>query len=230
MCGRYSLIQGEDALRAQFDLDAFGFDWQPRYNMAPQQPVPIIVAHRGRRTIGLVRWGLVPAWAPTDAADMKTINARAETVATKPTYRDAFRLRRCIVPASGFYEWRKEAGGSRTPHVVRPGGPEALAFAGLWEKWRDPDGRTVTTCTIVTTAAAPEIRHIHDRMPVILDRTGQRLWLDPETDLETLTSLLQPPADARLQAYVVSRLVNSVANDSPDLLLPAERPDPELFE
>jgi len=230
MCGRYYLIHGEPALRAQFDLDTFGFEWRPRYNIAPQQPVPIIIEHRGRRAIGLVRWGLVPAWAPDESAALKTVNARAETVATKPAYRDAFRLRRCIVPASGFYEWRKEATGGRTPHAVQPGGREALAFAGLWEKWRGPDGRTVTTCTIVTTEAAPEIRHIHERMPVILGRVGQRLWLDPETDLEALQALLQPPPDAGLQAYVVSRLVNSVANDSPDCLLPAERPDPELFE
>lgn len=229
MCGRYYLSHDETALRAQFDLDAFGFEWQPRYNIAPQQPVPIIIEHRGHRAIGLVRWGLVPAWAPDDRPDMKTINARAETIATKPAYRDAFRLRRCIVPASGFYEWRKESGGSRTPYAVRPPGQEALAFAGLWEKWRGPDGRTVTTCTIVTTDAAPAIRHIHDRMPVILDRTGQRLWLDPETDPESLQALLLAPPNAGLQTYVVSRLVNSVSNDSPDLVAPAERPDPELF-
>ena len=230
MCGRYYLIHGETALRAQFDLDTFGFEYHPRYNIAPQQPVPIIIEHRGRRAIGLVRWGLVPAWAPDESAGMKTINARAETIATKPAYRDAFRLRRCIVPASGFYEWRKEAAGGRTPHAVRPAGTDALAFAGLWEKWRGPDGRTVTTCTIVTTDAAPEIRHIHDRMPVILDGTGQRLWLDPETDAATLTALLRPPADAGLQSYVVSRLVNSTAHDSPDLVAPAEQTDPSLFD
>jgi len=230
MCGRYYLIGTEPELRAQFDLDAFGFEWQPRYNIAPQQPVPIIIAHRGKRAIGLVRWGLVPAWAESEEVGMKTINARAETIATKPAYRDAFRLRRCIVPASGFYEWRKETGGGRTPHAVQPAGGGALAFAGLWEKWRAPDGRAVTTCTIVTTEAAPEIRHIHDRMPVILDRAGQRLWLDPDAELDSLTPLLRPPADARLQAYVVSRLVNSVRNDSPDCLLPAaDEYVPDLF-
>jgi putative SOS response-associated peptidase YedK len=229
MCGRYYLIADEPQLRAQFDLDAFGFAWQPRYNIAPQQPVPIIIAHRGRHAIGLVRWGLVPAWAAAESAGANTINARAETIASKPAFRDAFRLRRCIVPASGFYEWRKEASGGRTPHAVQPAAGEALAFAGLWEKWRGPDGRTVTTCTIVTTEAAPEIRNIHDRMPVILDRAGQRLWLDPDAEIESLSELLRPPADSGLQAYVVSRLVNSVQNDSPDCLTRVEA-DPTLFE
>jgi putative SOS response-associated peptidase YedK len=230
MCGRYYLAEGEPQLRAQFDLDAFGFEWQPRYNIAPQQPVPIIVAHRGRHAIGLVRWGLVPSWAETENVGLSTINARAETIATKPAFRDAFRLRRCIVPASGFYEWRKDADGHRTPHAVQPAAGGPVAFAGLWEKWRAPDGRTVTTCTIVTTEAAPAIRPIHDRMPVILDRAAQQLWLDPDTDLETLAGLLEEPPDACLQAYVVSRLVNSVRNDSPDCLLPAaDEYVPDLF-
>jgi putative SOS response-associated peptidase YedK len=230
MCGRYYLIGSEPELRAQFDLDAFGFEWQPRYNIAPQQPVPIIIAHRGKRALGLVRWGLVPAWAESEDVGMRTINARAESIAEKPAYREAFRSRRCIVPASGFYEWRREAGGGRTPHAVQPADGRPLAFAGLWEKWRGPDGRTVTTCTIVTTEAAEAIRPIHDRMPVILDATGQRLWLDPDTDPETLLELLRRPPDAGLQAYVVSRLVNSVRNDSPDCLLPApDERHPDLF-
>lgn len=230
MCGRYYLIATEPELRAQFELDAFGIEWQPRYNIAPQQPVPIVIAHRGKRSIGLVRWGLVPAWAPDDTAGMKTINARAETITEKPAYREAFRHRRCIVPASGFYEWRKDAAGAKTPLAIHPRDLEPIAFAGLWEKWRGPDGRTVTTCAIVTTAAAPEIRHIHDRMPVILDRDAQRVWLDPESDTDSLLALLQPPERSELQAYVVSRLVNTVKNDSPDLLLPAaDERIPDLF-
>lgn len=230
MCGRYYLVSSEPELRAEFELDSFGIDWQPRFNIAPQQLVPIIIAHRGKRSIGLVRWGLVPAWAPDESAGLKTINARAETVATKPAYREAFRQRRCIVPASGFYEWRRDAGGGKTPMAVQPAGGASLAFAGLWEKWRGPDGRSLTTCTIVTTEAAPEIRHIHDRMPVILDRAAQRLWLDPETDVDTLTSLLRPPAEGSLTAYAVSRLVNSVANDNEDCLLPAADEPPEVLD
>lgn len=221
MCGRYYLVTTEPELRAEFELDAFGIDWQPRYNIAPQQLVPIIIAHRGKRSIGLVRWGLVPAWAPDESAGMKTINARAETVATKPAFREAFRYRRCIVPASGFYEWRSDPVRGKTPMAVHPTSREPIAFAGLWEKWRAPDGRTLTTCTIITTGAAPEIRHIHDRMPVILDRAAQRLWLDPDTAPDTLQSLLQPPAEGGLDAYAVSRLVNSVANETADCLLPA---------
>lgn len=229
MCGRYYLISTGPDLRADFELDAFGIEWQPRYNIAPQQLVPIIIAHRGKRSIGLVRWGLVPAWAPDESAGMKTINARAETIATKPAYRDAFRSRRCIVPASGFYEWRRHADGRKTPMAVHPAEREPIAFAGLWETWRGPDGRKVTTCTIITTEAAPEIRHIHDRMPVILDREAQRAWLDPASDPDTLQALLRPPESLELQAYVVSRLVNSVANDNEDCLLPAVDEVIDLF-
>ena len=221
VCGRYYLVGTEPELRARFELDAFGIDWQPRYNIAPQQLVPIIIAHRGKRSIGLVRWGLVPAWAPDESAGMKTIKARAETVATKPAYREAFRLRRCIVPASGFYEWQADPVRGKIPMAVQPRDGEPIAFAGLWEKWRGPDGRALTTCTIITTEAAPEIRAIHDRMPVILDRAAQRLWLDPDTDADTLQALLRPPAAGSLDAYAVSRLVNSVANDTEDCLLPA---------
>lgn len=221
MCGRYYLVGTGPELRAEFELDSFGIDWEPRYNIAPQQLVPMIIEHRGKRSIGLVRWGLVPAWAPDESTGMKTINARAETIATKPAYREAFRHRRCIVPASGFYEWRSDPVRGKVPMAVHPANGEPIAFAGLWEKWRAPDGQTLTTCTIVTTEAAPEIRHIHDRMPVILDRAAQRLWLDPDTDPDTLQSLLQPPTDARLAAYAVSRLVNAVANDTEDCLLPA---------
>ncbi|HSJ16424.1 MAG TPA: SOS response-associated peptidase [Longimicrobiales bacterium] len=229
MCGRYFLVSPPETLQRALGIARLPKDLRPRYNIAPLQRVPVIVSHRGERVLGLIRWGLTPAWAPSDEDAVRNINARSETVAEKPSFRDAFRLRRCLVPADGFYEWRRNTGGSRTPMAVRPATAAPIAFAGLWERWRAPGGEEVTSCVILTREAADEIRAIHDRMPVILDEAAQRVWLDPEATPEQLEALLRGEAPP-LQAYAVSGLVNAVRNDLPDCLLPVDdRPEPDLF-
>jgi putative SOS response-associated peptidase YedK len=230
MCGRYFLVSDADALQAVLGVTRFPAEsLAPRYNIAPLQRVPVIVSHQGERVLGLVRWGLTPAWAASDEDAARSINARSETVAEKPSFRDAFRLRRCLVPADGFYEWRRATGGARTPMAVRVEGLEPIAFAGLWERWRAPSGEVITSCVILTTDAAEEIRSIHDRMPVILDPEAQRTWLDPDATPEQLHELLARAAPP-LRAQAVSTLVNAVRNDVPDCLLPVDdAPDLDLF-
>lgn len=229
MCGRYFLVSSPDTLQTVLGVTSVRDELEPRYNIAPLQRVPVIVNHAGERVLGLVRWGLTPSWAASDEDAVRSINARAESVAEKPSFRDAFRMRRCLVPADGFYEWRHNPGGTRTPMAVRAerGGP--IAFAGLWERWRAPTGEVVTSCVILTTDAASEIRAIHDRMPVILDDEAQRVWLDPEATPAQLEAVLARAAP-RLAAHAVSPLVNAVRNDVPECLLPVEDvPEPDLF-
>jgi putative SOS response-associated peptidase YedK len=229
MCGRYFLISSPDALQAVLGVTRVPDDLQPRYNVAPLQRVPVIVNHAGERVLGLVRWGLTPSWSESDEDAGRSINARAESVAEKPSFREAFRMRRCLVPADGFYEWRRNPGGTRTPMAVRAETDGPIAFAGLWERWRAPTGEVVTSCVILTTEAAPEIRAIHDRMPVILDAEAQRIWLDPAAQPEQLHAVLARSAPP-LAAHAVSPLVNAARNDVPECLLPVDDvPEPDLF-
>jgi putative SOS response-associated peptidase YedK len=193
----------------------------PRFNVAPTQPIRVVVQRAEGRFVEMHRWGLVPSYASNPAAGARLINARAETVATSPAFRGSFTRRRCLVPAEGFYEWRRE-GRRRLPFLFYPVDERPLAFAGLWAVWRDPhDGAWLLSCAVVTTRANGLVSALHDRMPVILDDNTARLWLDPEmTDPGLLTDLLQPADDDALLMRPVSPLVNNPNNEGPALLVP----------
>jgi putative SOS response-associated peptidase YedK len=221
MCGRFTLSVPAETLRDYFDLRQLP-EMPPRYNIAPTQPVAIVrpAADCVGRALDMVRWGLIPAWADDPGIGARMINARAETVAEKPAFRAAFRQRRCLVPADGFYEWQK-VGTRKQPHHIRlkNGGP--FAIAGLWEHWRSTDGEVIESCTLITTEANDLLQPIHDRMPVILPPGAFDLWLDPAVaDTRPLTWLLCPFPAEEMATYPVSPRVNTPANDGPDLIAP----------
>ena len=220
MCGRYSLIADLGELARRFEFDGDWLTLESAYNIAPTQDVLTVVGGETRRG-GFMRWGLVPWWAKDVSIGSRMINARAETVAEKPAFRDALRRRRCLVIADGFYEWQR-TGDSRRPMrvVIRSGEP--FAFAGLWSVWKDPDGNRMPSCTIITTTANDLLRPVHDRMPVVLPREMEALWLDSNVDdPNMLASVLTPYADDAMQVYEVSNLVNSAANDGPEVIEPS---------
>jgi putative SOS response-associated peptidase YedK len=226
MCGRFTVtVSGED-LFDEFGFVESYFDIRPRYNVAPMQLAPVLLrGDDGALGIAGFRWGLVPVWAKDAAIGNRMINARAETVAEKPTFRAAFRQRRCLVPADGWYEWRRE-GTRKVPMWIHLRSRRPFAFAGLWERWRaGEDTDWLNTFTIVTSDAAPGIRHIHDRMPVVLPRGERDRWLDPATDPGALRALLRPYAGDDLEAWPVSTLVNSPRNDLPECVRPTEPPE-----
>ncbi len=223
MCGRYSITTPLDSVRTLFDVTS-GLNFQPRYNVAPTQDAPVVRLNReGGRALDMLRWGLVPAWAKDLAIGNKAINARGETVAEKPMFRAAFKDRRCLVVADGFYEWRKMEGGKQPYRItLADGGP--FAFAGLWEHWRDrddPDAQPVETFTIVTTTASDAIAHIHPRMPVMLDPADHDQWLHGDRD--AAAALIGPFPDEALTAYEVDTVVNNVRNDTPACIAPHQR-------
>lgn len=215
MCGRYFISLQYDELQAAFPDFAPPSTWQPRYNIAPTQPVPV-VANDGQQRISLYLWGLMPAWAKDPSIGSRLINARAETLAEKPAFRAAFRRRRCLVLANGFYEWQVVPGQrTKMPLAIRLRSGEAFAFAGLWELWR-PDDTPLFTCTIITTEPNALLAPIHNRMPVILPRSAYAAWLDPaEREPRDLQALLAPYPAEEMLAYPVSTLVNNPANDTP---------------
>lgn len=218
MCGRYTLTLSGHALAEAFELDDVPAT-TPRYNVAPTQSMPVIRASEDRRrTCALHRWGLVPFWADEPGIGNRLINARAEGAAGKPAFRAAFRHRRCLVPADGFYEWRKEAGGKQ-PYLIRFADGRLFAFAGLWERWGSGDGEPLETFTILTTTPNSLVQPLHDRMPVILEPRVYDRWLGlVEATADDLQSLLGPHPGDRMEAYPVSKRVNSPSNDDPGLL------------
>jgi putative SOS response-associated peptidase YedK len=228
MCGRYMITTPLEAIR-----QAFGVDERPnlraRYNVAPTDEVPIVRRARegGRRELVIARWGLVPWWAKDASGAARMINARAESIDTKPAFRDSFREHRCLVVADGFYEWQKLAGGTKQPFMIRLRGGAPFGFAGLWSSWKDPEGRRLPTTTIVTTDANDLVRPIHDRMPVILDPADFEAWLDPATLAPA--ALLVPFDPDRMEAIAVSSRVNSVRNDDAAVIEPLKPAQPSLF-
>lgn len=220
MCGRFSLGVSTDDLVDEFDIVEGSLDWAPRYNIAPTQDVAAVIAgDRGPR-IGALRWGLIPHWADDPSIGNRLINARAESVADKPAFRDAFRARRCLVLADGFYEWQRTAGGAtKVPVYIHSPDGRPFAFAGLWERWRPPDGDPLYTCTIITTDATPSLRPIHDRMPAILSPSQRLPWIRHDTTPADLLAVLRPYSGP-LTAYPVSTFVNSPDNDGPDCVAP----------
>lgn len=220
MCGRFSLTSSSDEIREEFGVDVDASELPPRYNIAPQTPIAMIGRARdGAVRFGIMRWGLVPWWAKDASMGNRLINARAETLSTRPAFRDAFERRRCLILADGFYEWRRDGerpnARTKVPMRVQMADRRPFAFAGIWERWRDPNGEMVYSCAIVTTAPSEQLRAIHDRMPVILDRRDRETWLDPGASPGPLLALLGPSTEA-LDVYVVSSFVNSAANDGPE--------------
>lgn len=222
MCGRFALTTAPDEVRKIFGYEDRP-NFPPRYNIAPTQPLAIVRQDLGgRRRFHLIRWGLVPAWAKDPASFTLLINARAETATKKPSFRSAMRHHRCLIPASGFYEWRRTAEGKQ-PFWISPADGGVMAFAGLWDTWSDPDGGDIDTGAMLTVQSNRMMSQIHDRMPVILKPYAFDTWLDvANVDRREARTLLQPVEDDFLVATPVSSRVNKVAHDDADLLIPVE--------
>ncbi len=229
MCGRYTLAMGHEALARAF-LAEFGEElkssWQARYNIAPGSGIVAIVEDRDRkgRRAEILHWGLVPSWADDPNIGYKLINARAETVATKPSFRNPFRYRRCLVPASGFYEWDRHRKPSQ-PWYFYPGESPFMAFAGVWEHWQHADGSEILSVAVLTTGADAIMAPIHHRMPVILPEAAWADWLDPENVKPNRQSLLRAHGKGpKLDRHPVTHAVNKAAVDSPELIQPVDEP------
>jgi len=231
MCGRYRLSRRKQLIQEYFET-ANEVDWEPRYNIAPSQAVPIIrqAASKPERHFSLARWGLIPYWAKDASIGFRTINARSETVASKPAFSEAVRRRRCLIPADGFYEWQRGVK-AKQPFHFGMADDSLFAFAGLWERWKDPSGRMLESCSILTTTPNSLLADVHDRMPVILSPQYYELWLDAGfRDSDSLAGILKP-FDARLmKRYPVSTRVNAVANDDAECaaLSPVNAADVEV--
>jgi putative SOS response-associated peptidase YedK len=218
VCGRFAFFSPKEAVLAVFGVE-LPFEPEPRYNIAPTQYVVALRAGRSGPEGVRLRWGLVPFWARDAAIGNRLINARVESLDDRPAFREAYRRRRCLVLASGFYEWRR-AGSVRIPHYIAPPDGRPIAFAGLWERWAGA-AEPLETCTIVTTQATPALRDLHDRMPLILAPEAARTWLDPGQPAEVLATLLREAPGVELAFHPVSRAVNSPANEGPALVEPA---------
>ena len=230
MCGRFTLTDPDADIAVQFGLPEIP-DTPPRYNIAPTQPVAAVRLKAGDETRELVmlHWGLIPFWAKDPKIGARMINARSETAAQKPSFRAAFRRRRCLVIADGFYEWQKQNGGKQ-PFFIHLQDGRPFAFAGLWEHWEGSDASEIESCTLLTTEPNDLLRPVHNRMPVILNPTDYELWLDPEVQQpDRIQPLLRPFPAHEMDAYPVSRFVNRPANDSPRCIEPlAEVEDQRL--
>jgi len=222
VCGRFTLHHSTEDIAERFLVEQTTLELAPRYNIAPSQQVPAVVQQKGR-SLQQFKWGLVPSWAKDPAIGNRLINARGESVADKPAFRQALRRRRCLVPASGYYEWKRHGSG-KVPHFIhRPDGA-LLALAGIWEEWQTPDGAPLRTVALITTEPNPFAATIHTRMPAILDRRAEAAWLDPSgTSARDVVPLLKPFA-GDLAAHPVSAAVNRVSEDGPSGIEPVELP------
>ncbi|MGD0649736.1 MAG: SOS response-associated peptidase [Verrucomicrobiia bacterium] len=221
MCGRFTLTAEAKELAKRFGIEisaSFYKTVAPRYNIAPTQPV-VVLANDGKRCLMQMRWGLIPSWAKDPAVGNRMINARSETLTSRPAFRVSIRKRRCLILADGFYEWKK-TGTVKQPVRIVLKNCEPFGFAGLWDNWKSPNGNEIATCTIITTEANDLIATIHDRMPVVLPRQSEDTWLDPESPLSELLALLKPYPSDQMEFYPVSRAVNSPGYNSPDCIVP----------
>jgi putative SOS response-associated peptidase YedK len=222
--GRYRLSRRKQIIEEYFDSVSGEEDWNPRFNIAPTQPVPVIRQNPKEpiRELSLMRWGLIPSWSKDSSGAAQMINARSETASVKPAFRDALKFRRCLIPADAFYEWKRD-GKTKQPFCFEINQGQLFAFAGLWDRWNDPNGNWVKTCSILTTTPNAVAESVHDRMPVILDPDGYDLWLDPGmTKVEAVSELLKP-SDARImRCYPVSTRVNRVVNDDEECSRPVD--------
>lgn len=212
MCGRFGLFSPAEILVAKFDMKQVIADLKPRYNVAPEQDIAVIIENDGRNLVDM-RWGLIPFWTKEPASDFSTINARAETIEIKPTYRNSFKNRRCLIPADGFYEWKGKVG-SKTPYFIRLKSREPFAFAGLYDLWESPIAEVISSATIVTTGPNELLSPIHNRMPVILSVEEYDTWLTKEkVDPSLLKAMLNPYPSDDMESYGVSTYVNSPFNE-----------------
>jgi putative SOS response-associated peptidase YedK len=224
VCARYKLSRRKQVVEEYFDAVSSEEDWAPRYNVAPTHSVPVIRQNpkEPTRELSLMRWGLIPSWAKDSSAAARMINARSETAATKPAFRDALKSRRCLIPADGFYEWMR-TGKTKQPYCFEVNEGELFAFAGLWDRWKGGTGKWLETCSILTTTPNAVTAPIHDRMPVILHPDSYELWLDPGMQKVGTASELLKPYDARLmRCFPVSNRINHVANDDEECSAPVE--------
>jgi putative SOS response-associated peptidase YedK len=224
MCGRYKLSRRKQIIEEHFDTADWRDDWSPRYNVAPTQLIPVIRQNPKEpvRELSLMRWGLIPYWAKDPSGAARMINARSETADTKPAYRNPLKLRRCLIPADGFYEWAKTANGKQ-PYCFEVNNGELFAFAGLWDGWKDSTGNWIRTCSILTTTPNAVTSAVHDRMPVILDPDSYDLWLDPGMQNAAAVSEMLKPYDARMmRCYPISPRINPVANDDAECSRPVK--------
>ncbi len=233
MCGRFRLGKGREALKKFFG--AYNdIEWEPRYNLAPTQDIPTVRQdpHEPKRVLSLMRWGLIPNWSKDASSAARMINARSESAADLPAFRDVLRSRRCLIPADGFYEWKK-SGKTREPYCFALPDNGIFAFAGLWDRWRPPGGHLMETCSILTTSANSLVRDIHDRMPVILSPDAYDLWLDPGFQKrDGILELLNPFPPESMKKFAVSSRVNNVDNDDAECgapVEPASEAQPGLF-
>ncbi|UFN48670.1 SOS response-associated peptidase [Roseomonas sp. OT10] len=229
MCGRYFLVDDPAGLRTFYGCDHDTPNHPASWNVAPTQDSLVVRRHpeTGARHLGLLRWGLVPRWAKDDSGGARLMNARADGVADKPSFRDAFARRRCLVPASGFYEWRQEGAGPKQPYAIALRSGEPMTLAGLWEGWKRPDGTWLRTYTIVTTDANALMQPLHHRMPVILPRDAWAAWLgEEEAGRDALLDLLRPFPQEALRIWPVDKRVNRFSENDAELLRRAEAADP----
>ncbi|GIO24794.1 SOS response-associated peptidase [Oceanobacillus sp. J11TS1] len=221
MCGRFTLFATFDEIIERFDIDQMIDEslYTPNYNVAPSQSVLAVINDGTNSRLGYLRWGLIPSWAKDMKIGYKMINARAETLTEKPSYRNAYKQRRCLVLADSFYEWKRHDDKTKTPMRIKLKSDNLFAMAGLWETWRSPDGKPVHSCTIITTKPNKLVEEIHDRMPVIIKPEYESTWLDKSiTNTDRLNDLLAPLPEDLMEAYAVSSLVNSPKNNNPNLI------------
>lgn len=221
MCGRYTLHHKPEEIEERFDVDAVEEFLAPRYNIAPSQIIPVIRQTQSREMAGC-KWGLIPFWAKDPKIGNNLINAKAETIAEKPSFKRAFAKRRCLIPADGFYEWQKRGKAPSQPMYIRRRDGGLFAFAGLWEEWKSPEGEPIETCTIITVEPNELLSKIHNRMAAILRPGDEAAWIDPKSGVDDLLQMLRPYDSDELEAIPVSRAVNSPAHDSAALIAPIE--------
>jgi putative SOS response-associated peptidase YedK len=221
MCGRFTLTATFEEIIDRFDIQSFldKENYAPSYNIAPSQSVLAVINDGTSNRMGFLKWGLVPPWAKDTSIGYKMINARAETISEKPSFRKPFQKKRCLVIADSFYEWKRHDDKTKTPMRIKLKSDELFAMAGIWEGWRSPDGKILYTCSVITTGPNQLMNDIHDRMPVILKREDEPVWLDPNlSDTKVLNPLLVPFDERLMDTYEVSSLVNSPKNNSIELI------------
>ncbi|MEH7419077.1 SOS response-associated peptidase [Neobacillus drentensis] len=221
MCGRFTLTATIEEIMDRFDIQSFLDEelFAPSYNIAPSQSVLAVINDGSSNRMGFLKWGLVPPWANDPSIGNKMINARAETITEKPSFRNAFKKKRCLIIADSFYEWKRHSDKTKTPMRIKLRSNELFAMAGLWEGYKAPDGKRIHTCSVITTGPNELMKDIHDRMPVILKRKDEPTWLNPEIgDKNILTPLLVPFDEGLMDTYEVSNMVNSPKNNSIELI------------
>ncbi|MFB4321620.1 SOS response-associated peptidase [Priestia sp. BR_2] len=219
MCGRFTLISDLSEIVDTFDVSSVEYEYKPRYNIAPSQTIAVINGSSGKRVLEGYRWGLIPFWAKDIKIGYKMINARAETLQSKPAFRHLITTKRIIIPSDGFYEWKREGKDKKQPYRFQIKSKGVYGFAGLYDEWKDPDGVILRSCTIITTKPNDLVADVHDRMPVILDHSAADTWLDPDIqDKDLILGLLRTYPGDSMRSYPVSALVGNVKNTGSELI------------